>query len=245
MMYKLSLLMFLTVMAYCPGRSSGDEGRHNTGDAIRRTTANIETAKKVEDGKKMENLEEKNTPKLHVSVENTGSTLVVEYKIKNETDVAIYLFNVIYDWDNNGTPVVVKNGLYACLRKDGVLHLAKQVLPLPKQKMVEVRRIPYTSKVEPGEEFSEKVEIAVPVKEYNQYFWERPNSEYEDRIAESVVFTVQFIRGSEALKVTETNIPGALQVWHPDLFGHIESINSKAYPVAVRVKKRLDEFEEF
>ena len=237
--------MLLTVMAYCPGQSSGEQSRQDSGDSHRRTASNGEPAKRVEDGKKMENLEEKTTPKLHVSVENTGSTLLVEYKVKNETDVAIYLFNVIYDWDNEGTPVVVKNGLYACLRKDGVLHLAKQVLPLPRQKMVEVRRIPFTTKVDAGAEFGEKVEIPVPVKEYNQYFWERPNSEYDDRIAESVVFTVQFIRASDALKIIDTNIPGAHQVWHPDLFTNIQTINSKAYSVAVRVKKRLDEFEEF
>jgi hypothetical protein len=116
---------------------------------------------------------------------------------------------------------------------------------LPKLKKVEIRRIPYTTKLLPGEEFSEKVTLKVPIEEYNPYFPKKTNSETEDRAAEFVYFTLQFIRETEDLKETETNIPKALAVSHKNIFGAAETINSRRTATLIKVEKRKDDFEEF
>jgi hypothetical protein len=196
-------------------------------------------------GNDMENLEGKNIPKLDVSVENTGASLIIDYKVKNVTATPIYLFNVLYEWDNSGTPIVVPNTVYTCMRKDGTLHLAEIILPLPSQKMVEVRRIPYATKVGANEEFRRKIEIKIPVEEYNPYFPKKPDSQIESRLAEYMIFSIQFLRESDKVEVLPTTIPNAVSVDHPDLFHAVETLSSPPKPVGVKVNKRLDAFEEF
>jgi hypothetical protein len=193
----------------------------------------------------MEYPDEKNMPKLDVKIDTAGNSLTLEYKVKNITSQTIFLFNVLYNWDNSGTPIIDDHQVYSCLLHDGTLHLAKQILPLPKLKKVEIRRIPYTTKLLPGEEFSEKVTLKVPIEEYDPYFPRKPDSVTEDRAAEFVYFTLQFIRETEDLKELETNIPKAFAVSHPNIFGAVETLDSRRIATLVKVEKRKDDFEEF
>lgn len=200
---------------------------------------------KVRQGEtKMENTEEKNIPALEVSLNQQGSVLSLEYKVKNTTGKTIYLFNVLYEWDAKGQPVPAAQGVYASLNENGVLHLAKEIPPAPSIKSVEVRRIPYVTKIEAGAEFKEKVDLKIPIEEYNPYFPKQPDSKTEVQTAESVYFTIQFIRESDELEVKPTKFENAFSVWHPDLFGNVETLRSKDKPIAVPVNQRTDTFEE-
>jgi hypothetical protein len=243
MFFNVGFIVLIIALQNCGGI------RHEHSDNVKARTVieskddRVETDRKGEN--KMESVEERGFPKLDVSIENTGSSLVLEYKIKNTTGKPIFLFNVLFEWDNQGTPLGITDSVYACLRKDGTLHLAKQILPLPAHKMVEVRRIPYTTRLEVNEEFREKVNIKIPVEEYNPYFYKKADSAVEPRTAESAFFTIQFIRNSDMLEVTKTMIPNAFAVDHPDLFAAVETIDSKPIPITVKVNKRIDTFEEF
>jgi hypothetical protein len=182
---------------------------------------------------------------LDVKIESQGNTLQVVYKIINKTEKPIYLFNVLWDFSPSGTYIPDPNSVYSCLRRNGTFALSKQILPLPKTKRVELRLIPFVTKVEANSEFSEKVNVKIPLEEYNPYFPKTDDSKYEVRTTESVVFTIQFIRGSDKLEIKETPLGNALSVWHPDLFGNVETFNSKPSHMEVKVNKRLDAFEEF
>jgi hypothetical protein len=117
--------------------------------------------------------------------------------------------------------------------------------PLPVLKSVEVRDIPYVTKVEAGKDFSETAAVPIPVEEYNPYFPKNEDSQIEPATAERVVVIVQYISEKEGLEIKETGTPNAFSVWHKDLFGNVETLTSNSKPVEVKVNRRSDTFERF
>jgi hypothetical protein len=85
----------------------------------------------------------------------------------------------------------------------------------------------------------------VPIEEYNPYYPKSADSKYETLMAESVIFTIQFIRESDELKINKTPIEDMISVYHPDLFSNIENLFSKPSLIEVQVNKRMDKFEGF
>lgn len=214
-----------------------DEDRNKTGG--NHTEVRSDAKKKTS---MSETTQKRKMPDLQAVIRAEDNKLTVSYTVKNTTDEAIYLFNVLWDMDNTGNYVSAPQPLYAALKDDGTLLLAKKILPLPKKK-IELRVIPFVTKIEAGDEFSEDLTLDLPVEEYNQYYPKTDSTEYEIRKSGSVIFTVQFIRESDELKINEAAFSDAQTVWHPDLFGNVETLESKPKPVEVTVNKRLDEFE--
>lgn len=194
---------------------------------------------------KMESEGLKNMPKLEANFVLQESSLRIEYKVKNSTDTPIYLFNRLWEFESSGKTKLAVPNAYSCFRDDATLYVAKQIPPLPKTKSVEIRLVPYVTKVEAGKEFVETIDLTVPVEENNPYFPKMPDSETEDRLAEAAVFGIEFIREIEGLKVTPAAIEGSLSVWHHDLFGNVESLETKRKSIGVKVKRRKDAFERF
>jgi len=191
----------------------------------------------------MQKMETNNIPKLVVTFDTDGKTLEVDYRVKNTTGSAIYLFNVIRHTDEIETVSPYK--FYTCLRDDGTVFLGKVIPNLPSVASVEVRDIPYVTKVEAGKEFSEKVELPLPLEEYNPYFQKNADSKVEPRVAERIFLAVDFIREKKGLEIKETKIPNAFSVSHDKLFESVETLSSNPSPIQIKVNRRLDKFERF
>ena len=183
--------------------------------------------------------------RMEVDIRVADQTLDLEYKIKNIRNKPIYLFNVLWDWDKTGQYVASPNPVYACLKQDGLVHLAKQILPLPRNRKVELRIVPFATKVEPGQEYGEKLELPLPLREYNPYFPFGEQSKHKLMTAQGVVFSLQYVGEMEDLKAPPAPLPGALQVQYPRLLGRVETLRSNVARLAVPVNKRTDPFEEF
>lgn len=193
--------------------------------------------------KEMEQEQANEKAKLTASFFVKEGSLSVEYSVKNNSGAPIYVFNVLLDTDAIET--VSPHKFYSCLRDDGTVVLAKAIPKLPAIATVEVRDIPYTTKIEPGKEFVERVEISLPLEEYNPYFQKDHESKTEEREAERIFLVVQYIQQKEGLEVTETKIANAFRVYHPDLFGNVETLNSDTRPISFKVNRRVDTFERF
>ncbi|HEX8369285.1 MAG TPA: hypothetical protein VF604_12145 [Pyrinomonadaceae bacterium] len=187
---------------------------------------------------------EKDLPVLQTNISLIDNQLQIEYKVKNTTAKPIYIFNVLWE-TSSGSYRPLPQDVYAGLKTDGVLHLSKQIPALPKTMKVEVREIPFVTKIEAGKEYGETIKLAVPVEEYNPYFPKESDSSEEVKTAETAVFSIQFIRESEKLEIEPAPIKDAFSVWHPNLFGNVETLSSKPKDISVQVKKRTDSFERF
>jgi hypothetical protein len=204
---------------------------------------NIET--KAVKNTKMENTATKTSPKLETKISLTDKTLTVEYKVSNTTDKSIYLFNILWDVDNDGKAFIAKEEVYVCLKDNKTLSVSKMIPELPSIQSVEFREIPYVTEVEAGQELSEKITLAVPIDEYNPYFPKMQGSKTEFQTSENVVFSLDFIREIDGLELKKTAIENAFSVWHKNLFGNVETLTSNPKANFVQINKRQDEFERF
>ena len=190
-----------------------------------------------------ENIEKKKMPVLQTEINLQQENLQVKYKVKNVTEEEIYLFNVLWDWNSQGQYILDPKPAYATMAEPGLLHIAKQIPAVPKTRRVEVRRIPFVTKIAAGETFEDEFTIKVPVEEYNPYFPKEQNSETELIEADSVVFSTQFVFGSDEFEIKDAPLQNSYSIWHPELLNKVETLWSKASPINIKVDKRLDQFE--
>jgi hypothetical protein len=186
-------------------------------------------------------------PALDMSLSVKGNELHLAYKVRNPRRQPVYLFNVLWDFPAKakGGQLAASSPVYACLRPNRNLHLAKQILPLPRNRKVELRILPFATRLEPDQEFEEVLRWPLPVAEYNPYFPVTPESKFEARPAETVAFTLQWLAHTDDLQVKPAPLPGALQLWHPQLLARVETLQFGPVRMAVKVNKRLDAFEDF
>jgi hypothetical protein len=184
-------------------------------------------------------------PVMKADIEFADGLLKVNYRIKNTTEVPIYVFNVLWDLDQTNNVLRDARQAFISLDEKSNLHLLKGVLPLPKTRKVESRVVPFVTKLEAGQEFVEKLDLIVPVEEYNPYFPKNHESKLEDVLSEGVVFTVQYIRASSELELKPSPLANSFSIWHPNLFGSIQQLSTDPRRIEIKVKRRLDTFERF
>ena len=172
-----------------------------------------------------------------------ANSLAVGYRVRNSRADPVLLFNVLWEigeasYDKAPMPA------YVCLR-DEVLYVAHQILPNPKKK-VELRIVPYVTRLAPGAEHAARFEFPLPVQEYNVYY--PPDSRKTKKqqvMAKGIVVTLQYMIETPAVKLNPTSIPNSFRVEHPNLFAQVETVRSPRFAMDVPVDKRLDPFEAF
>jgi len=126
--------------------------------------------------------------------------------VTNYSNNNIYFFNRIYKSSlTHQVSEISKNYCYAYVREDGVLVLAKAIVPVPEDLLVEKEVIPFCSKISPKNKFEEELEIILPIKLFTPY--EEPqvieNNNYP------VVFRFGYFVGHEKTESMEIKVPSS------------------------------------
>ena len=237
------MLLTIAVAAQTDCVATNTAGGSN--NPVQVTTSSQGSSPKNLNGDKVMVEETDKTPKLDAEISVQAGALEVKYRIKNPTGGAIFIVNAIWDYDKTGNVVAAPLPAYVTLDPQGLLHVAKQVAPLPRTKKVESRIIPFVTRIEAGGEYTEIFKLPIPVEEYNPYFPKESTSETEDLLSGSAKFTLQFVRESGDLTTHPSGLGPSLAVSHPDLFGVIETLSSNPRAIEVSVKKRTGAFESF
>jgi hypothetical protein len=195
----------------------------------------------ISDDQKMKEKE----PLLNFSLTKEGKLLRIRYELINELSRNIYIFNVMWDVNQDGKEVLAEKQVYISLINDSLISFSKRIPPLPVIRTVEFRYLPYATRIEPGKKFEEELILHIPVEEYNPYFPNEESSETETKIAESCVFSIDYIFEVENLEIKETEIKNAFSIWHPKLMQSVKTLKSKVIPAHIEVIYRKDEFERF
>lgn len=179
---------------------------------------------------------------LEFNAKSDGQTLTAGYRATNRSAQPVYLLNVIWTFTDSG---VAKdpNPVYVSIRPDRSLHLGKVLPPLPKTRTVEMRIVPYATKLEPGASAGEVMKLSLPIEEYNPYFLDEP--QWQEIRAEGIYFSLQYVRAAENLTEKPAAVDGALHVWHPQLLNMLETVKSAPVRLAVPARRREGEFERF
>ncbi len=178
-----------------------------------------------------------------IGVEN--GRLSVNYKLKNTTKSPIYVFDRLWEFAADGSYAEAPMPVYILLRDDRTLHIVKGLAALPRTRRVEMRLIPFATKVEPGGELSGKFELPEPVDEYNPYFVKDASSKTEPSTSQNILFSMHYINAAEDLEVKEAALPGALSLWKPTLLQDVQLLSSGPKFGSLKILRRTDSFERF
>ena len=99
---------------------------------------------------------------LTCTLRQEPAAIRLSYAVKNWSGAPVGLFNRIQTVHLDGRPNLSPHLVYVDF-VDGVLELAKRVLPLPDDLMVTGRRLPHVTRLEAGQEFQENLVVPVPV----------------------------------------------------------------------------------
>ena len=184
-------------------------------------------------------------PQLDVEAVIQGDIVHVSYSVSNTGKRPIYLMNKLWSMDNIGDYIDPVMPVYVCIAKDNLGRFLKGIPPLPQNQFVEMRVIPFATKVESGEKYIESFKIPVPIDEYNPYFPANNDSTYQLNNVEALIFTLHFLSELEGLSVKETPMDNSLLLMHPRLLAEFETLQSERIELQMPIRKRLDYFECF
>lgn len=163
---------------------------------------------KIERGIKMETEESLNkSVKLSGKVERKDGVLSIKYELTNQTPKKIYVYDLIPIRGEDGEEI--KHDLaYRCYEEPDTLRVVRAVLPLPTDREVFMKEIPYVRPVEPNKSVSGQIVLPAPVLEYNPYY---PPMNLEDQKEVSINKIKLIIGWTEVrsgMDITDTNVGG-------------------------------------
>jgi hypothetical protein len=182
---------------------------------------------------------------MEAAIRLAGGALSVGYRVRNVSAAPLLLFNVLWDVPESAY-VKAPFPAYVCVRGGQELHVAQQILPHPKLMKLEVRNVPFVTRLAPGASTAAQLTFPVPVEEYSVYYPQDPKAEKQLITVNRVVFTLQYMAETGNVKTMPAPLEGALRVEHPDLFSQVRTIDSQPMSSPdIHVAKAPQPFEEF
>jgi hypothetical protein len=170
--------------------------------------------------------------------------LTVTCSLVNDTAKKIYIFAAL--WAVKDVKLVPDpHPAYASIDDKRVLHLGRVVHPLPKEKFVEQRYVPFALPVSAGGKWEEKLGFELPVQEYNPYYVSDDETQWDEVPIGSLQVCIDWFAEVEGLKTHETPIEGALRLEHRELLKLIQRTSSEVCAIKVAGLRRTDKFERF
>ncbi|MFV0389446.1 MAG: hypothetical protein ACK5NT_11905 [Pyrinomonadaceae bacterium] len=152
------------------------------------------------------NISSKNV-KLKSNAKVEDGVLTVDYEIKNESGVTIYLLDEMIAY-RDSKPVIDRDTSYVFLEEPRTLRIVRATLRQPKGKRIYSLEIPYARQLQPGEKLNGTVKLKAPIKEKSPFypFPEKENGESVD--CNELHLIIGWTTPIEGTKIMEVNIGG-------------------------------------
>ena len=181
---------------------------------------------------------------LSVKAAADEKRLSVSCSLMNETGVKVYVFATMWTV-KDGKIVPDPHSAYVSIDDKRVLHLGKIVHPVPKEKFVEQRFVPFATAVAAGQKWEQKLQFDLPIQEFNPYYLASDKTLWDEVSLNALRVCVDWIADVEGLKLHETPIEGAFRLEHPELIKRIARVTSEETAVKTKGLRRTDRFERF
>lgn len=182
---------------------------------------------------------------LSAKVDIDDKQLTVSCALTNETGMNIYVFVVLWTLDKDGKAVPDSCPMYASIDDRRVLHLGKVVHPLPREKFVEQRIVPFAKVLGAGQTWQEKLEFRLPVREYNPYYLATDQTLWDEVSVGALQVCVDYFIEADGLKLHATPLEGSFRLEHPELLKRIQRVTSGTIAVKAPALRRTEKFERF
>ncbi|HEY2234767.1 MAG TPA: hypothetical protein VGK01_14935 [Candidatus Angelobacter sp.] len=171
----------------------------------------------------------------------TAHSLRMKLFLHNQGGTDIYVFNHLWSRASGSLSADSQN-VYQFFR-NGTLRLLYGPAPLPRLKTVTYRNIPFVTLLQHGATLEWNAELSFPIKEYNVYYPEDPNTAYTFEKADHVEVIIEFVKAGPGVVVAAvSNQQDALRIISPGVLDLAETRSFKADVPQITVLKRADEF---
>lgn len=107
---------------------------------------------------------------LSASCEVRGDVAVLRYRVINRANAPLFLFNVLHGGVGEDRIFQIEERSYVEIEADALV-LSRKIMPVPDDTFVETKNVPLVTRLEPGEQFTNTVNEALPL---------RPRGPYDD-----------------------------------------------------------------
>ena len=177
-----NLLIFCSIISLACGVqanrvANGEKPESNEQKIIESKNVNVEKSqsevqtlnKNSETEKTM--LEESNIRpiSLRAKAEKADGKLIVEYEVENHTEQTLYLWDRMIDYTASGQ-IINQDIAYAFFEEPKTLRLVRANLPLPGDRDVARKEIPFVRGIPAKGKVQGKIVLPIPVNEYSPFY---------------------------------------------------------------------------
>ena len=162
----------------------------------------------MEQSMMIESEESLKTVRLDGEIERQNGSLIVKYELTNHSQQTIYVLDLI-PGSAGGEEVIAHDLAYVCFEEPNTARVVRADLPLPTDRDVYMKEIPYARPVEKGKTINGQIVLQLPIKEYNPYY---PLIEDEGEEREIDVSEIKLIIGYTEVRsgmiISDTTVGG-------------------------------------
>ncbi len=175
----------------------------------------------------------------------SDSKFQIVCSLKNNSPHDIFLFSELWKFSREGKLVPECVPLYCSMSRERVLCLGSIIHPLPRNKFVEVRNIPFATLLRPGETWNRSFELEVPVREHNPYYVETAETIWDEICSSKVSICIDYIVKDEEQNLIALPLNGVFRMESPELLESVRRINAVGLDLEIPTLVRRDKFERF
>lgn len=151
----------------------------------------------------MENENHLNNVNLTAEVEINDDSLLIKYNLENQSDEIIYVYDLLDIGDS-----IQEDLAYRCFEEPDTLRVVKAVLPLPLDRDVYMQEVPHIRSVDPNESIEGKINLPIPIMEYNPYYPLMNPDEQKETDINQIRLLIGWVNKRSGMKIAETNVGG-------------------------------------
>lgn len=198
----------------------------------------------------MELEENKGSVILIGEVKQENGSVVVSYELKNQSN------NPVLAWDfmpgfANGEEAIDDSLAYVCYEEPSIMRVVRAVLPLPPDRDIYQKEIPYARTVEPSSSATGKIVLPVPLEEYNPYYIDpepKAGSGLSENEKEVSITKIRLLIGWTEIRrgmiITDVEIGGKkVKMIRGAWDGPLQQIAEADFSVNVKGLERTDRFD--
>ena len=171
--------------------------------------------------------------------------LKLHYEISNQGNRTLYVLDLLplYDYETKQMKFELHN-FFLAFHEPNTVFVLQGIPPLPPNKSVMVRRIPYGIKLSPKMNLKREIEIALPLTEKSPYYLPLKDDEYEKANVSRLLLQVDFLpdnlEGFDAEELSQAKELYLVRAKY--INGQLESVKCTTEISKTQILQRTDNF---
>jgi hypothetical protein len=176
-------------------------------------------------------------------VKQDKDNIVISYELKNQSHNPVLAWDLM-SGEASGSETIIDDLAYVCFEEPKTLRVVRGVLPLPLDRDVYQKEIPYARTIEPMSSVTGRIVLPLPLEEYNPYYEPTvPENEKEVEIRE-IRLLIAWTETQSGMVVSDADVGGKkVKMIRGAWEGPLQRLAEVTFPAHSMLKIRTDVFD--